>query len=159
MIGLRVSGRIANTHHSDLDPCFHCNAYPDPFFFSVMRIRILIKVMGIVVLWYTDPTGFQVEPPCLHFERPQPSTDLFWAFKALEFFTLMRIWIRIQLFTLMRIGIWIKLPKIKRIYLDPQPWFLSFLEKAKRITSGQNYVETSKLVLKVVLPGILFKAF
>jgi hypothetical protein len=88
-----------------------------------MRIRILIKVMRIVDLCSTDPKVLQFEHPCLHFERSMPSTALFEAFKALAFFTLMRIRIRIQLFALMRIGIWIKLSKIKRIHPEPQRFF------------------------------------
>jgi hypothetical protein len=35
LIEVRVSGMVADPHHSsaDLDPWFHCNAYPDPTFF------------------------------------------------------------------------------------------------------------------------------
>jgi hypothetical protein len=47
-----------------------------------IRILLLIKVMGILHYWPKDPAGLHFESPGLHFERPRPSTALFWASKA-----------------------------------------------------------------------------
>ncbi len=69
--------RVAVLHHFKADP--------DPFFFTVLRIRIrlftlmririqfLVKVMQIYDHWSRDPPQLHFDPPRLHCECPRPS--------------------------------------------------------------------------------------
>ncbi len=52
---------------------------------TLMRIRILIKVIRICDHWSMDPPGLHFELPSLYCERTRPSTAIFWASKASEF--------------------------------------------------------------------------
>jgi hypothetical protein len=59
--------RVADPLHcnADPDPAYHLNVDLDPAFFTLMRIRILlrIKVMTVCDHWSVDPPGLHFEPP------------------------------------------------------------------------------------------------